>query len=244
MKKSVRLMALALAAVMMISFCSCSAKNEKDEDESENPVRVISSDQFKSGDEDFQGASGLSGSVFNQIFELSSDVLGKDLDTAEKMIGEYFGVDLVDRTGNIITTTINGVVTTEHVYVQMLTKDTVRFNGLVILTDKETGLVKRVELELTNSDYIQVHIDDTPEFRDEIKKLNQDLIMELTKAYGEAFETDTLVWDEDSIYYSYNVSSNCFAYVEIRDFTEPGGNDNDLVATTLIFADCKELLVG
>ena len=171
MKKSVRLMALALAAVMMISFCSCSAKNEKDEDESENPVRVISSDQFKSGDEDFQGASGLSGSVFNQIFELSSDVLGKDLDTAEKMIGEYFGVDLVDRTGNIITTTINGVVTTEHVYVQMLTKDTVRFNGLVILTDKETGLVKRVELELTNSDYIQVHIDDTPEFRDEIKKL-------------------------------------------------------------------------
>ena len=242
MKKSVRLMALALAAVMMISFCSCSAKNEKDE--SGNPVRVISSDQFKAGDEEAEGAAGLSGSVFNQIFELSADVIGKDLDTAEKMIGEYFGVDLVDKTGSILTHTINGIETTEHVYVQMLIKDSVRFNGMDILTDTANGLVKRVEFTLSNSDYTQVHIDDTEEFRDEIRKLNQDLIEELKKAYGEAFETDTLVWDEDSIYYSYNVSDNRFAYVEIRDFTEPGGNDNDLVATTLIFADCKELLVG
>ena len=160
------------------------------------------------------------------------------------MIGEYFGVDLVDKTGSILTHTINGIETTEHVYVQMLTKDTVRFNGMDILTDKANGLVKRVEFTLSNSDYTQVHIDDTEEFRDEIRKLNQDLIEELKKAYGEAFETDTLVWDEDSIYYSYSVSDNRFAYVEIRDFTEPGGNDNDLVATTLIFADCKELLVG
>lgn len=246
MKRAVRVMALLMAVLMMILFCSCSAKEsaKNEKDEGGNPGRVISSDQFKSGDEDYGGAAGFSGSIYNQIFGLSFGVIGKDLKTAEEMIGDFFGVEPIDKTGNILTTTINGVVTTEHVYVQMLVKDTVRFNGMVILTGKDNGLVKRVEFALSNSDYTHVHIDDTSEFRDEIRKLNRDLIDELKKAYGEAFETDILVWDEDSIYYSYNVSDNCFAYVEIRDFTEPGGNDNDLVATTLIFADCKELLVG
>ena len=46
--------------------------------------------------------------------------------------------------------------------------------------------------------------------------------------------------DEDSIYYSYNVSDNRFAYVEIRDFTEEGGNG--LLKMCIEFADVEAIL--
>ena len=244
MKRAVRVMALLMAVLMMVSFCSCSAKDsaKNEKDEGGNQGRVISSDQFKSGDEDYGGAAGFSGSIYNQIFGLSASCLGKDLDTAEKLIGDFFGFEPVDGTGDILTSTVNGIETTQHVYVQMLVRDSVRFNGMDIYTGKQDGLVKRVEFCLSNTFYTNVEIEDTPEFRDEIRKLYSDINSEMMNAYGQAFKTDNLVWDEDSVFYAYKVTDNCYAYIEIRDFTEEGGNG--LLSTTLIFADCEELIAN
>ena len=81
---------------------------------------------------------------------------------AEKMIGEFFDVELDDSLGNIMTNERNGIVTTMHVYTDMFDKDSVRFNGLQIWTDEKDGHVRRVEFTLDNSGIISVPIEDTP----------------------------------------------------------------------------------
>ena len=247
MKKHVKLTAGLMALALMFSVCSCTDKGSKNT--SDEPDRIVSDEDDKGAAETTTEAtteatttqkSGLfSDSTIGSICQLSNDVIGKDIDTAEKMINEFFGVDLVDSTGSILTDERGGVVTAVHVYVQMLVKDDVRFNGIQLWTDKEDGHVRRIELVLCNSSYTTVAIDDTPEFREEIKKQYKSIRYELEDSIGDAYEFGNLVWDEDSYYYLFRVSTECLALVEIRDFTEEGGND--LMEMTLIFADCEQL---
>lgn len=251
MKKHVKITAVLMALALMFSLCSCTDKGSKKS--SGDSGRIVSDDDDKGATEKTtedttegtseatttQNGASFSNSTLGSICQLTSDAIGTDLTTAEKMFNEFFGIELVDGTGNILTDERGGIATTVHVYVHMLVKDDVRFNGMQIWTDKEDGHVRRIELVLCNTSYTTVAIEETPEFMEEIKTLNKNINDELKKSLGDPYESGDLVWDEDSLYSVYKVSDGCLAYVEIRDFTEEGGNG--LLKTQLIFADCKEL---
>ena len=169
-----------------------------------------------------------------------SGVIGKDQAAAEKMIGDFFGVELEDLLGGIMTDERNGIVTVVHVYNKLLVKDSVRFNEMEIWTDKEDGRVRRVEFILVNDAYNAYKIDDTPEFREEIKKQYSGVKERLQLSYGKEIKTGNPIYDEDSFFFIYQVSDECFAYVEIRDFTEEGGNG--LLKMNIVYADVQDLL--
>ena len=141
MKKAVRFTALVMVCIMMASVCSCASKNagyKRDQKE-----RIISSEQFKA--EGNVAGDYTSGSTFDALCQLTVSLLGKDIETAEKEIGGFFGVELIDRTGNILSGSRNGIESAMHVYTELLTKDDLRFNGFEIWTSKEDGHVNRVE---------------------------------------------------------------------------------------------------
>jgi len=239
MKKTVKLMALALAAVMMISFCSCSDKNSKKKSSEKGTDIETETSEKPETKEETTTQEDSADAVYDQIFNLMSGVIGKDQAAAEKMIGDFFGVELEDLLGGIMTDERNGIVTVVHVYNKLLVKDSVRFNEMEIWTDKEDGRVRRVEFILVNDAYNAYKIDDTPEFREEIKKQYSGVKDELQKSYGDEIEKGQPIYDEDSFYFIYKVSDECFAYVEIRDFTEEGGNG--LLKMNIVYADVKEL---
>ena len=246
MKKTVKLMALALAAVMMISFCSCSDKNSKKKSsekgtdiETETSEKPETKKETTTQEETTTQADSAD-AVYDQIFNLMSGVIGKDQAAAEKMIGDFFGVELEDLLGGIMTDERNGIVTVVHVYNKLLVKDSVRFNEMEIWTDKEDGRVRRVEFILVNNAYNAYKIDDTPEFREEIKKQYSGVKDRLQLSYGKEIKTGNPIYDEDSFFFIYQVSDECFAYVEIRDFTEEGGNG--LLKMNIVYADVQDLL--
>lgn len=261
MKKNVRRMAWLVAGLMMITVCSCTDKSapitsgdasgtgyeERSdapstafEDESDAPGTYVEESSDASEEVGSKVGGMFSDSTLGMLFQLTNDVLGKDLATAEEMIGGFFDVELKDRTGSMVTSERKDIVTTIHSYIQILSKDSVRFNGMEIWTDKEDGRVRRIAITCTNSSYTAELIEDTPEFRDEIKKLNADFNDEMKRSMGDPYETGDLVGDEDSIYCYYKVTDDCLANIEIRDFTEPDGNG--LLSTSIIFADCDVLL--
>ena len=242
MKKAVRLTALVMACLMMVSICSCNGNKQDKSGGNKGKVTVEESDKSGNSEkpEDTQVEGSYTNSTLGQLFQISNDALGKDAETAEKMIGDFFGVELEDRLNGIMTNERNGIVTVMRVYIQFLQKDDLRFNAMEMWIDEKDGHVRKIEFRLVLDGYNCVHIDDTPEFRSEIKNLYNSIKDELKNACGEAFQADKIEWDEDSFYCAYNTPDNCYAYVEIRDFTEPGGNG--LLKTSVEFADEKVLL--
>ena len=109
-----------------------------------------------------------------------------------------------------------------------------------IWVDEKDGHVRRVEFSLVNDAYNAYKIEDTPEFREEIKKQYSEIQDDFQKTYGEAFEKGHPIYDEDSYFFMYNVANGIFANVEIRDFTEEGGNG--LMRMSVIYADALVLL--
>ena len=247
MKKTFRFFIYILASFMMFLFCSCNSERTSTEssigqsdefiDESYDKVSAESPTELVT---ESSGDNCFSDDVSGSIMQLMYDVIGKDQTTAEKMIGEFFDVELDDSLGNIMTNERNGIVTTMHVYTDMFDKDSVRFNGLQIWTDEKDGHVRRVEFTLDNSGIISVPIEDTPEFQSEIKNLYEDVNGELTKSLGQPRDSGRSIDDEDSFWAYYIISNDCFAYVEVIDYTEPGGNG--LVSTSVCFADAEVLL--
>ena len=246
MKKTVKLMAMALAAVMMLSVCSCTDKNSKKTSSQEETEIETEAPETKeeptttTTTEETATQADSANATYDQIFNLMSGVIGKDQAAAEKMIGDFFGVELEDLLGGIMTDERNGIVTVVHVYNKLLVKDSVRFNEMEIWTDKEDGRVRRVEFILVNDAYNAYKIDDTPEFREEIKKQYSGVKDRLQLSYGKEIRTGNPIYDEDSFFFIYQVSDECFAYVEIRDFTEEGGNG--LLKMNIVYADVQELL--
>ena len=238
MKKAVRFTALLMVCIMMASVCSCASKNAGDKRDQKE--RIISSEQFKA--EGNVAGDYTSGSTFGSLCQLTVSLLGKDIETAEKEIGGFFGVELIDRTGNILSGSRNGIESAMHVYTELLTKDDLRFNGFEIWTSKEDGHVNRVEFGLANETYTGYDIGNTSDTQEEIRQLSTRVNEELKAAFGNPVETDKLVYDEDSIYNVYKASDSCFINVEFRDFTEEGGNG--LLSVDIIFADCDELKYG
>jgi hypothetical protein len=237
MKKAVKLAALIMAGLMMVSVCSC---GNKQDNSGGNTGKVTVEEDESGSSESSEDTKAKSSGNLGQLIELSHDALGKDAETAEKMIGEFFGVELEDRLNGVMTNTRNDVVTVMRVYIQLLQKDDLRFNGMEMWVDQNDGHVRRIEYSLSLDSYNSVPIDDTPEFREEIKNLYKSSKDELENAYGEAFLADKVEWDEDSFCCAFNTPGNLYAYTEIRDFTEPGGNG--LLKTTMVFADEKFLL--
>ena len=246
MKKTVKLMAMALAAVMMLSVCSCTDKNSKKTSSQEETEIETEAPETKeeptttTTTEETATQADSANATYDQIFNLMSGVIGKDQAAAEKMIGDFFGVELEDLLGGIMTDERNGIVTVVHVYNKLLVKDSVRFNEMEIWTDKEDGRVRRVEFILVNDAYNAYKIDDTPEFREEIKKQYSGVKDRLQLSYGKEIRTGNPIYDEDSFFFIYQVSDECFAYVEIRDFTEEGGNG--LLKMNIVYADVQDLL--
>ena len=242
MKKAVRLTALVMACLMMVSICSCNGNKQDKSGGNKGNVTVEESDKSESSEkpEDTQAEGSYTNSTLGQLFQISNDALGKDAETAEKMIGDFFGVELEDRLNGVMTNTRNDVVTVLRVYIQLLQKDDLRFNGMEMWVDEKDGHVRRIEYSLGLDGYNSVPIDDTPEFREEIKKLYVSSKEEFDNAHGRAFLADQIDWDEDSFFSAYNTPNKCYAYTEIRDFTEPGGNG--LLKSTVVFADEKFLL--
>lgn len=215
MKKGIKFLTFIMSAFMLFSFCACSSEKSS-------------------------GGGRFSGNVPGSVMELMYDVIGKDQATAEKMIGEFFSVELNDRTGNIMTNERNGIVTQMHVYNDMLVKDSVRFTGMEIWTDEKDGRVRRIELSFRNDEAASASVEDTPELQSEIKKLYDDIDAELKKSLGQPKDSGTNSWDEDSFWAYYEISSDHYVYEEVIDYTEPGGNG--LVATIVSFADTEVLL--
>ena len=243
MKKVVRLWALIIASFMMFSFCSCNLKKSEIESSNAQSDELMSESYNKASDESLSESTNdnsFSSDVPGSVMQLMYDVIGKDQETAEKMIGEFFDVELNDSLGNIMTNERNGIVTTMHVYTDMFVKDSVRFNGLQIWTDEKAGHVRRVEFTLDNSGIISVPIEDTPEFQSEIKQLYEDVDGEFKKSLGQPGDSGRSIDDEDSFWAYYKISDNRFAYVEVIDYIEPGGNG--LVSTSVCFADAEVLL--
>ena len=245
MMKNIRVKGLLAIGLMMAMICSCTDKSTQMT--SDDVSSVVSSEEVgfsettdMTEETEMQAGGAFYDNTLGSIYQLISDVMGEDLNTAEKMIGEFFDVELKDRTGSMMTSERMDIVTTIHSYAQILSKDSVRFNGIEIWTDEENGLIRRVSLTCTNTSSTAASIEDTPEFRDEIKRLNVDMNDEFKLAKGEPFQTGDLAGDDDSIYNFYNVSDNCLASIEIRDFTELDGNG--LLSTSIIFADCEILL--
>lgn len=238
MKKAVRFTALVMVCIMMASVCSCTFKNAGDKRDQKE--RIISSEQFKA--EGNVADDPASSSTFGALCQLTVSLLGKDIETAEKEIGGFFGVELIDRTGNILSGSRNGIESAMHVYTELLTKDDLRFNGFEIWTSKEDGHINRIEYGLANETYTGYDIGNTSDTQEEIRQLTTGVNEELKAAYGNPTETDKLLYDEDSFYNVYKVSDNCFINVEFRDFTEEGGNG--LLSVDIIFADCEDLKYG
>lgn len=236
MKKFLKITAGLMVLTMMFSFCSCA---ETKKSGSTNSGRVYAEEDRKP---EFGQLPSFSQDTLGSLFQVCSDSMGKDLSEAEDSLGDFFGTRLEDQTGYILTDERAGIVTTMHVYVQMLEKDDIRFNGMEIWTDEKEGYVRKISFALENSDYITVPIDDTPEFREEIKGLGYSLNDALAGIAGEPFETGLCAYDEDSPYNYYLISDGFYANVELRDFTEDGGNG--LMSVDLIFADCDVLLYG
>ena len=238
MKKAVRFTALLMVCIMMASVCSCASKNAGDKRDQKE--RIISSEQFKA--EGNVADDPASSSTFGALCQMTVSLLGKDIETAEKEIGGFFGVELIDRTGNILSGSRNGIESAMHVYTELLTKDDLRFNGFEIWTSKEDGHINRIEYGLANETYTGYDIGNTSDTQEEIRQLTAGVNEELKAAYGNPAETDKLVYDEDSFYNVYKVSDSCFINVEFRDFTEEGGNG--LLSVDIIFADCEDLKYG
>lgn len=234
MKKFLKIATGIVALAMMFSICSCA---EKSQSGSAARGRVYSDEERKP---EYGQMPSFSQDTLGSLFQLCSENLGADLSDAEKAIGDFFNTRLEDQTGYVLTDTREDIVTTMHVYVQMLEKDDIRFNGMEIWTDEKEGYVRRISFALQNSDYVTVHIDDTPEFREEILGLGSSINDALTGVAGAPYETGLCAWDEDSPYNYYLISDSCYISVEIRDFTGEGGND--LVSVDLIIADCEILL--
>ena len=249
MKKHSRLKVLLVAGLMMIMVCSC---DEKSTQTTSDDTSVISIDEkVETGEMPTgemittevvapQATGAFSDSTLGVILQMTGNLIGQDKATAEKTLGEYFGVELKDRTGAFTSGQRNDIEYAISTYGVLLSKDDVRFNDIEIWTDKETKLVRRIELRCENTTYTGFSIEDTPEFRDEIKKLHSDLEDEMKSAMGIPYQIGELAMDEDSIYKYYKLSENFLANVEIRDFTEPGGNG--LLSTSVIFADCEILV--
>ncbi len=232
MKKTVNFLGFILAAFMMLSFCSCNSGNTNT-GSSDGSIGESSGEisAESSGDNVF------SGNVTGSVMQLMYDVIGKDQETAEIMIGEFFDVELNDSLGNIVTDERDGIVTKMHVYKDMFVKDSVRFNGLQIWTDDEDGHVRRVEFVLNNTGITTVPIDDTPEFQSEIKSIFEDVYGELNKSLGQP-KNSGVSMGNDWVYYQ--ISNDLFVSVEVIDYTEPGGNGT--VATSVVFADAEVLV--
>ena len=246
MKVSAKIVAAVLAGAVMVSFCSCAGKPATDTSgvasdstaaTSEGDVTETSGTEVSAKESESQ--ADYSDTTYGSLLKLMSGVIGENLDDAEKMIGEFFGEDIEFSHGGGISNTLNDIPTSLHGYVQEFSKDPVRFNGMEISTDPDTGTVMRVELMLKNTDYVTVHIDDTPEFREELKKQYSDLKDELDNTYGEPYQSANLMWDEDSYYHVYKVGNGVVAYIELRDFTSE--DENDLLDTSIIFSQWKIL---
>ena len=179
-------------------------------------------------------------STYGSILQLMNDVIGKNRAEAEKMIGEFFGVEIEDMSGLGLDAKINDIPTTLYVYVQMLTKDSARFNGMSLYADPDKDLVRGMEINLVNKSYAAVEIEDTAEFRDEIRKQFNDIKAELDNTYGEAYKAEKPQFDEDSFSHYYKLPGGGVAYCELRDFTQEGGNGR--VSLKLIFADNENVL--
>lgn len=100
--------------------------------------------------------------------------------------------------------------------------------------------IRSISYYLDNSSDSKSSIGDTPEIREEIRKLNKDINDELRKALGTPYDSDVYAGDEDSVYYDYKVDDHILVRAGSRDFTEPGGND--LLDVELAFADHEYLL--
>ena len=236
MKKTVNFPVFILAAFMMLSFCSCNSGNTNT-GSSDGSIGESSAESSDEAPDESSGDNVFSGNVTGSVMYLMYDVIGKDQETAEIMIGEFFDVELNDSLGNMVTDERDGIVTKMHVYKDMFVKDSVRFNGLQIWTDDEDGHVRRVEFVLDNSGIITVPIDDTPEFQSEIKSLYEDVYGELNKSLGQP-KNSGVSMGNDWVYYQ--ISNDLFASVEVIDYTEPGGNGT--VATSVVFADAEVLV--
>lgn len=243
MKTISKLMATVLAGAMMISVCSCTEKPAEDTTASSEDVVTTTTETTteastateteRDTSETTKTEVNYSDTTCGQVLKLMNDVIGKDRAEAEKMIGEFFGVEVED--GHALDAKINDVPVWYYVYVQMFTKDSVRFNGMDITTDREKGIVQCIELNLSNSSYVNVAIEDTPEFRDEIRKQYSAVKEEFDNVYGDACEKGNPEFDEDSFYLLFKKADGSVDYVELRDFTEEGGNG--LVEMTIISAD-------
>lgn len=176
---------------------------------------------------------------YGSLIKMTVEVIGQDLPTAQKKIGEFFGIEISDADTTLFEE--RGDVSTHlHVYVLMQNKGNFRFNGMEISTDSKDGHVRCVKYDLSNSSYTNVDIGDTPEVRNEIKMLNANFKNALFESFGVSFNSDVWAYDEDSKYYDFKANESCLIRCGIRDFTEEGGND--LLCTELAFSDCKEYL--
>jgi len=264
MKKANKFKAVLVAGMMTVALCSCSNedKNVIDAEPTKSvtdSVAVVTESEQTNSIEPGISVENISPEVeitpetvitpeessnydtLTEITELISGVIGTDRTDAEEKIGEYFGVELKDTTGAFVSSEIKGLVFRVHTYPQILSKDDIRFNGMEIYTDQSDGHVCLVMLTCTNSDYTTEHIEDTPEFRDEVKKLNSDLNNVLKNSMGEPFKSGRLAMDENSIYYYYKVSDNLLASVELRDFTDP--DENGLLSTSVFYVDNEIFLI-
>lgn len=214
MKKSFRFLAIVMVVFMVLPTFACNLNKSSGE------IR-------------------FSDNTIGSIMQVMYNAIGKDQATAEQMIGEFFGVELEDRLGDRMTDERGDIVSKMHVYTDIFAKDSVRFNGMQIWTDDNDGHVRRIELTLCNTGYTTVPIEDTPEFQSEIISLFNDADGELQKSFGQPREAGASMWDEDSFWARYEISSDRYIYVENLNYTEPGGNG--LVSTQIIFADAELL---
>lgn len=232
MKKLVKIIAGIVTLALALSVCSCKV-NESAKTSLAAPETTVS--EGASRDE----SPSYSDNAFDIFIKMTVEVIGQDLPTAQKKIGEFFGIEIGDADTAMFEE--RGDVSTHlHVYVLMLNKDNFRFNGMKIWTDSKDGHVRCVEYVLSNSSYTNVDIGDTPEVRSEIKQLNENFKYRLFKIFGVSHNSDVWAYDEDSTYYDFKANESCLIRCGIRDFTEEGGND--LLSTELAFSDCKEYL--
>lgn len=239
MKGMVKLAAIAMAMVMMFSISACS---DKDAGKSSSTKRTTETEEEteKPETEETTTETAASKGEYGELFTLMKDVISKDQETAEKMIGEFFGMELKDRTGSMITEKRNNIETYLHVYSAHFKKDKIQFNELEIWTDVNDGHVRCLEFTLVNDGYSAYKIENTPEFRDEIKAQYDGIRDGLVSSYGDPFMSGTPQYESDIYYAVHNVELNRFAYVELRDFTYEGGNG--LLKMSVSFADVKEYL--
>lgn len=263
MKKAKKIMLMLVVCFMMVSLCSCSKGDNKETNEltpsitqeasvlTENepstttetntpeeiitPEAVITPELVITPDVVIEPNDESINETLLEITELLSEIIGTDREDAVEMINEYFGVDLNNTRVIYAESEKKGIVTWLHAYPVLLSKNNIRFNGIEIYSDQKDRHVRRIELICTNSSYTTEYIEDTPEFRDEIKKLNNDLNDVLRSTMGAPYDSGELVMDENSLYYYYRSSDSLLACVLIRDFTDP--DENGLMCTSVIFVD-------